>query len=576
MRSSPVAFVPLNEEHGAACVIGVQSGQYPYLCSYSFASPFVAEGVSTVDDSFQLDFQSSPCNIIQHIYAVKQQTKSDNSDVAIRAMLILSDLRNERVALRRQMLDYVFAPFPQQRWNRQGFQQIGEKNTNVIGMKASECGKTVIVVSRDTVSLSTQATVFEWNCSDSPELTICNSFNISSPILGVNINAKGDEMQFVTQSTISTRHLSLLRWSPFANIVNEEDLGIAIGDDTVLDNRSFTVMFWDSKPKITSKTFSSTVFLVCLASRGASNLQFSIGSPMKPRQSQTRLQPSGDSNSRLYWCYKRNVKYDFAGAMYPVGYRLVMESYLYHEKEDEFDRIEQVPVCKNSFPTLENLPVRKPSQARKELRRWLPYTETFNFLHLEMSSGKTSLDISSRASIGQADILPILSTCRINIVGGALQIKPPSKCRLALEEWISSPSSSELCQFSLPDIANMSVSRPLSTKTQRIVNIANAIESICLNEKELSRRKTDIECTIVERTVKAEYHAAIRKVRTKERFLAKQQNKQNLLMSLLKSNEEEKRKRWIQEQDIKREVSSVIDHIIQNIEAVSALSIEKD
>lgn len=235
--------------------------------------------------------------------------------------------------------------------------------------------------------------------------------------------------------------------------------------------------------------------------------------------------------TRLWMCRHPNVPIHFAGAMYPVGYRLVRESVPYREREDEFDRVpdqKSVPAVDSS--QLDNI--------------------------LEVS---TDLSNNSTVIMKPANILPsawhISETPQVNcdvtsIVSQKGRLSRRHRVQSALEEWLeqrASTSSSSvenamegdaLADVSVESILgitrvqndhslNASDTTPVPPRMrwQRDQLVQRELQAVCANNVLVTQKVRAAQKHGVERLVKNMHTAMIRAQQAKERAQKKEEAK---------------------------------------------------
>lgn len=440
----------------------------------------------------------------------------------------------------------------------------------VVSLTVSRTADDVVVATQDlTLAKSTtQLKIFAWNRYEST-FDFKWDFNMRSPLCKVSLcpSATTDSLgsvDIVTSRANEPWLLMHLVWTPQQGTVEEHSVGSPTDIPRAqLEDLRPNVFHFSPLGLQRDQGHYSSVALVC------SWHKLSTEDPVHSRpRNNLSYRPSISTQpvAFLSWCYQRSLTYNFAGAMYPVGYRLVMESYMYSEREDEFDRVTDPSMGKrnSSLRQLEESSILKPRRSSK-----LPLSVDWINCHRQLEDSIVLSDVSSETD--SADILPILSTCRITIIDGVLQIKPPSKARTALETWVMAQKSGHKKSPS-PTSVGFDLREPQQqfslreNQMQKLESVMQSIRKTCLDTDLVQKRTYDQQRMMIERIVKAEYFNAVKKMRGKEKMAARQQSKQALLVSLLKSSEEEKRlkaqQREMEEKATRLEVETLLGDIV--------------
>lgn len=443
----------------------------------------------------------------------------------------------------------------------------------VVSLTVSHAADVVVVATQDLTHAkgTTQLKVFAWNQTEST-FVFKWDFSMRSPLYKVSLSPSATtdslgSVNIVTSRAKESWILVHLVWTPQQGTVEEHSIGLPtdIARTQLVDLRP-NVFYFSPLGLQQDKGHYSSVSLVCTWHKVSTEDSLHNKTRSNPSY---HLAVSTQPAAFLSWCYQRSLTYNFAGAMYPVGYRLVMESYMYSEREDEFDRVTDPSTGKriSSLRQLEESSILKPRRPSK-----LPLSVDWIQYQRPLEDSIVPQDVSPETD--SADILPILSTCRITIIDGILQIKPPSKARTALETWVMAQKSGNKKSPSPTSVGyDLREPRPQfslrENQLQKLEGVAQSMQKTCLDTHLVEKRTVDQQCMMIERIVKAEYVNAVKKMRAKEKMTARQQNKQALLVSLLKSSEEEKRlkaqQREMEERAVRLEVETLLGEIVGTV-----------
>lgn len=456
---------------------------------------------------------------------------------------------------------------------QRSFQQLFHlqaQSFKVSSLTVSQNADVVVVATHDLAVFKsiTQLKLFVWNQQES-KYDFKWDFSMRSPLYKVVLSplvtdSFSSAVHIVTSRADDAPKLAHLVWTPQQGTVEEH----SIGSPTDLTRNQLegirpNVLYFSPLELEKDHGHCSSVKLVCswhkLLPEDSQN--------NKPRAYSTfRSSTSVTPAVFLSWCYQRSLPYNFAGAMYPVGYRLVMESYLYSEREDEFDRVTDPSMGRRAPNLLQftESPISKPRRRSK-----LPLSTDWISYNRPLDESIVPLDAVPETE--SADILPILSTCRITIIDGVLQIKPPSKARTALETWVMAQKSGHKKEPLLKSVG-FDLREPQSqfstrkNQIQKLESVMHSIQQSCMDTDLVEKRTAEQQCMMIERIVKAEYYNAVKRMRGREKMAARNQSKQALLVSLLKSSEEEKRlkaqQREMEEKAARLEVETLVSELV--------------